>query len=58
MLTLCPTPVTLSQHAKIFVFQFAFGFEGLETISSEHFRQRSDVFGKSSEIFGSDCYVF
>ena len=25
----------------------------LETISSEHFRQRSDVFGKSSEIFGS-----
>ena len=32
------------------MFQFAFGFEGLETISLGHFRQRSDVFGKSWEV--------
>ena len=32
------------------MFQFVFGFEGMETILSEHLRQRSDVFGKSSEV--------
>ena len=50
MLTLCQT---LSNHAKMFVFQFAFGFEGLETISSEYLRTFSATFGrlrKSSEV--------
>ena len=45
------------------MFQFAFGYEGLETINFSrnilgHFRQRSDIFGKSSKIFVSGCYVF
>ena len=55
MLTLCPN---LSQHAKIFIFPFTFGFEGLETISPEHLRKLSETFGRLREIFGSGCYVF
>ena len=53
--------LTLSQHARIFVFQFAFGFEGLETISWQVVGTSSDIFGKvrtSSEIFVSSYYVF
>ena len=46
---------TLSQNANILVFQFAFGFGGLETTSSEHLRTFSRTL---SEIFGSGCYVF
>ena len=43
----------LSQHAKIFAFQFAFGFVGLETISLEHLRTFSETSGRLREIIGN-----
>ena len=44
--------LTKLKHAKIVVFNF-----GSAQTSSEHFRQRSEVFGKSSEICGSSRNV-
>ena len=49
---------TLSQRTKILVFQFAFGFEGLETILSGHLWTFSATFRRLWEVFGSGCYLF
>ena len=43
----------LSQHTTIFVFQFAFGFEGLETISFEDLWTFLATFARCREIVGN-----